>query len=161
VAYWVAPRVKLSDGLPAVKEPGAPRNALGVLPQGGAAKLVLLTTQTPPEVERAFEETMALDDSLRAAPDRRTTLNHLRNTGFDFSAFGLRPAAGEATGKVVSWLSLIQASIDVHVPVVLTPDRAALEQPPTAGRPRVRLFLASVTVTGGLAKEPLVRGLRQ
>jgi len=139
------------------------QRTLGILPSASSVKLVVWSGDAPGEVQKSLSETLPLGDGFQDTERRRELLGSLR-TKYGVGALLLAPSPDEKLDKVVGWLAALAASQSSRresMPVVLTTDRAALEQAPTGGRPKIRLFLGQVLVIGRLAKDPVVAALKE
>jgi hypothetical protein len=129
-AYRVSLQPRLARWVDPDRNHRAAGYAAGVLPGGDSARLVIVMNGSPPQVMNRLDRTLPLGTSFQASEERRETLTWLTKH-LGAGAVVLAPPAGETTGKVLEWISLIRASSSSEMQIVLTPDRAALEQAPT------------------------------
>jgi hypothetical protein len=159
---------RLADGLPeppnerpweAAKTPSS--RVLAVLPQADVAKLVLLVRALPGEPGTLLTETLPLGDGL--GEDRRRVLQSVHDAHPGVGTLVLAPAPADTIARVTAVLEMLHAASSYpRDDVVLTPDRAALEQATSAiDRPGSGIRLRDLQVKGSLASVPVAFVLRR
>jgi hypothetical protein len=129
VGYRAGLRASVADGLPAPARD--PRGLLlAVLPQGESARLVAMWSWDPTHASRTLPEALPLGDSDDDARRRKAVLRDLSHLIAGFSSLVLAPTPEEPMGRVVLWVSMLAGPRHDRIRVVLTNDRATLDQPP-------------------------------